>query len=516
MLENDAARAILRRPAGTGPSPHPLDALRGDGSAVPSQDLPLARALRSGATTREAEFEIVRGDGSRATICVDAGPVRDERGEIIGAVMSFSDITARRRLEAGRRFLAKASEVLASSLEYAETLRNVARLAVPVLGDWCTVDLIREDGQVERLAVEHVDPDKAALARELARSHSTKPEAHPTVSRVLGGGKAELIPELTDELLRSIAGTPENLRILTVLGARSAMLVPLCARGRVLGSITLVSGESGRVFTSEDLALAEELALHAGQAIDNARLYDESQAANRTKADFLSVISHELRTPLTAVIGYAELLALGIPEPVTERQGEQVERIEIAARHLLRLIEEILTITNLEAGTISVRREVVQLSELMARAEAIARPLAEEKGLTLELEMPEGDIVLESDSEKLLQVLVNLLSNGVKFTDSGSVRLRARSADGWVELAVIDTGIGLDRAHRRRLFETFWQAEQPITRRVGGTGLGLAISGRLIKLLGGEIDVHSERGAGSTFTARIPLRPVEALRSERL
>jgi signal transduction histidine kinase len=219
------------------------------------------------------------------------------------------------------------------------------------------------------------------------------------------------------------------------------------------------------------------------------------------------VISHELRTPLTAVIGYAELLALGIPEPVTERQREQIERIEIAARHLLQLIEEILTITNLEAGTVSIRVQPVELSEILRRAEAIARPLALDKKIDLTVEPLAEEITLQTDPDRLLQIFLNLLSNAVKFTDDGSIVVKVTREADYVEVAVHDTGIGITPEQKDRIFEAFWQAEQPITRRAGGTGLGLTISRRLLALLGGEMTVVSEPGRGSTFAARIPLRP---------
>jgi signal transduction histidine kinase len=324
---------------------------------------------------------------------------------------------------------------------------------------------------------------------------------------VIRDGKSALLPLIDDETLRSVAQNEEHLQILRSVGLRSAMIVPLTARGVVLGDLTLVAGESGRVFTERDLRLAEELAGLAALAIDNARLYDESQSANRAKADFLSVISHELRTPLTAVIGYAELLALGIPDPATERQLEQIERIEIAARHLLQLIEEILTITNLEAGTVSIRMQPVELSEILRRAEAIARPLALDKKIDLTVEPLDEEIELQTDPDRLLQIFLNLLTNAVKFTDAGSIRVTVQRERDYVEVSVRDTGIGITPEQKERIFEAFWQAEQPITRRAGGTGLGLTISKRLLDLLGGEISVRSEPGEGSTFTARIPLHP---------
>jgi signal transduction histidine kinase len=507
VYANRRAEAILRLPLAL-----PLDlaeyppcrGFHADGSEYRRSEWPLARALREERAVEAAEIEIERGDGSRGTVRVSAAPVRDASGRVAAAFSTFHVVTEQRRHDAGRRFLAEASKVLASTLDYATTLRNIARLAVPALADWCTVDIV-EEGRIRRLAVEHVEPEKAALAAELARRYPPDREARTGVARVLRSGRSDLLPEVDDEVLRGLAQDEEHLRILRELGLRSAMIVPLIARGEVVGDISLIAAESGRRYGPEDLALAEDLALRAALAIDHARLYDESQAANRAKSDFLAVMSHELRTPLTAIIGYTELLQLGVPEPVTPRQLEQLERVSVAAQHLLQLIEEILSISSLEAGTLRVRHEPVRLSELLDRAEIIVRPTALERDLELRIEPPSDDVALESDPDKILQVLLNVLTNAVKFTEHGSVTLTSRRAGDVVEIEVRDTGIGLSAADQARIFEPFWQAERPITRRVGGTGLGLTFTRHLGELLGGEIHVESEAGVGSTFTVRLPI-----------
>jgi signal transduction histidine kinase len=232
----------------------------------------------------------------------------------------------------------------------------------------------------------------------------------------------------------------------------------------------------------------------------------ESQAATRAKNDFLAVISHELRTPLTAIIGYTELLELGIPEPVSPGQREQLERVEISAHHLLHLIEEILTLVSYEGGKAVIHPAPVRLAELLHRAKVIVAPLAAEKQLDFFVEPLDEEIEMVADSETIVRLLVNLLSNAVKFTDEGRVRLRARRVGETVELEVSDTGVGLRPEHLEQVFEPFWQVEQPITRRAGGSGLGLAVSRRLARLHGGHIRVASEPGRGSTFTAILPMR----------
>ena len=191
---------------------------------------------------------------------------------------------------------------------------------------------------------------------------------------------------------------------------------------------------------------------------------------------------------------------------MSDRQREQVERIEVSARHLLQLIEEILTMTSVEAGHARVGNQKVELEELLRRAEIIVRPMALDKEIRLVVD-PVEPVVLETDPDKLLQVLLNLLSNAIKFTERGQVRVRARADGRSVLMEVADTGIGLTPEQRAHVFDPFWQAEEPITRRAGGTGLGLTITRRLLDLLGGQIEVESEVDRGSTFRVRVPLRP---------
>jgi signal transduction histidine kinase len=476
-----------------------------DGRPYSADEWPLARALDTGELVENEEIEIIRGDGSRGIVLAAAAPILDEEGRRVGASSTFMDVTEDRRLAWERRFLNRASAHLSTSLELGTTLRNVARLALPSLADWCAVDLLDDSGRIKRLVVEHHDPEKKAAAAELEKCYPPLLSNRFGVGNVLRTGVAEVYQDVDDSVAAEVAQDERHLQLMRELGLASVMVVPLIARENTLGALVFAVSDPERAFGPRHLALAEELALSAAMAIDNARLYHESQAANRAKADFLAVISHELRTPLTAIIGYAELMGLGVPEPIGDRQKEQVERIEVSARHLLQLIEEILTMANLETGQAELTHRSVRIDHLLKRAEAVAAPLATAKGLALNVEPPPPGLEIHSDGEKLLQVLLNLLSNAVKFTEEGEIRIRARAEGEQLAIEICDTGVGFDREYWSKVFQPFWQVEQPVTRRTGGTGLGLAITQRLIALLGGTIEVQSAVGEGSTFTIRIPL-----------
>jgi signal transduction histidine kinase len=232
---------------------------------------------------------------------------------------------------------------------------------------------------------------------------------------------------------------------------------------------------------------------------------DEAERANRAKNDFLAVMSHELRTPLNAIIGYGSLLRDGIPDPATPGQHRQIERIGASAKHLLALIDEVLSLSRLELGRERITPTSIGVGTLVEEAAAMMEPEARKKGLMLLLAVPEQESIMVTDAGKLRQALVNLLGNAVKFTDHGEVSIRARAEPevDQVVFEVEDTGIGISAEHLPRVFDAFWQVDQAPTRRVGGTGLGLHVTRRLVRLLGGDVSVRSVPGEGSCFTIRV-------------
>ena len=233
---------------------------------------------------------------------------------------------------------------------------------------------------------------------------------------------------------------------------------------------------------------------------------DEAERANRAKNDFLAVMSHELRTPLNAIIGYGSLLRDGIPDPATPGQRQQLERIGASAKHLLALIDEVLTLSRLDLGRERITPECVGIATLCEEAAAMMEPEASRKGLALTLHLPDPVYTMTTDAGKLRQALVNLIGNAVKFTDRGEVQVRAwAEQDGEVLVFEIEhTGIGISAEHLPLVFDAFWQVDQAPTRRVGGTGLGLHVTRRLVRLLGGDVAARSVMGEGSCFTVRVP------------
>jgi PAS domain S-box-containing protein len=461
---------------------------------------------------REAEQRADEAARLAGELARQAEALRDRADEAhrLAVELGLANVELRaasaRAEEARRRVsvLAEASSRLAASLDYRETVRTVAHLAVPALADWCFVEVKEDGGPIRLLACGHSDPEMVELAYETLRRYPIDRDAPHGTAAVLRTGRPEMMFEIPPGFAELMSRDEDHLAVIRRIGFRSYISVPLAVAGRTFGVLSLVQAGSGRLFGDDDVAFAEELAHRAAVAIENARLYEEALAANRAKAGFLATMSHELRTPLNAMIGYVDLLLMGIPDPIPVASQGQVERIRLATRHLLSIIEEILTFSRIEAGRETPEVEEVDLASLANEVSAIIEPLAREKGLLFHLPVEVDPPTLRTDPRKLRQILVNLLGNAVKFTRSGSVGFAVERGDGAVLLRVRDTGIGIAPELHEVVFEPFRQVDDAKTRTVAGTGLGLTVSRELARLLGGDVTVASAPGEGSVFTVRLP------------
>jgi PAS domain S-box-containing protein len=422
--------------------------------------------------------------------------------------------------QARAEFLSEASRLLASSLDHARTLESVARAAVPRLGDWCAVDMVVDPASaawpptVQRLAVMHQDPARIEWARELHDRSPPDWDAPGGLPRVLREGVIEFYPSINDEMLVASARSAEELALMREIGFAAYISVPLVVRSRIAGAITLCMAESGRHYRPADRELAEELARRASLAIEHAELYREAQEANAAKSQFLAVMSHELRTPLNAIGGYTELLELGIHGAITAEQRAALERIQHSQRHLLGLINNVLNFARIEAGQVEYRIEPLAVDRMIAGAVDLVEPQARAKKQALEVDLCRRPVTVLADAEKLQQVLLNLLSNAVKYTsEGGRIRVACEPDGETASISVSDTGIGIPADRLSAVFEPFVQVNTGPTRSADGTGLGLAISRDLARAMGGDLQVESVLGRGSTFTLTLPTAKTSAGRA---
>jgi signal transduction histidine kinase len=402
-----------------------------------------------------------------------------------------------------QRFLLEGSAQLSASLDYATTLGTLAQLCVSGVSDWAVVFCTDREGHPERVEVAHRDAAKAAPVNELRALLSEHGTVHPIVEAI-SSHTPRLVERVDADVLATLCRNSREAELVRELGADSLIIMPMLARGRQVGGLVLVRTAPASAFDAGDMALAEDIAVRAALALDNASLYQEAKAANQARSDLLAVVSHDLRTPLTAIIGYADLLAMGIPDALSPASGEQVERIRKSAQHLLYLMNELLTFTRLDAGHETLHLHEVDVREVVREVATFVEPLARQHGLRVETALPEEPLPLRTDPDKLRQVLLNLAGNAVKYTPRGSVNL-CLSTDGTAAMVQVrDSGVGISAENLANIYDPFWQADASHRSHDGGTGLGLSIVRRLVDLLGGSVQVESIVGEGTTFTLRVP------------
>jgi signal transduction histidine kinase len=293
--------------------------------------------------------------------------------------------------------------------------------------------------------------------------------------------------------------------------------LPLCVDEKTLGAIGL-SFKREAPFTPDERSFMLALAQQCAQALERARLFaaaerarGEAEAASMAKMEFLATMSHELRTPLNAIAGYAELLEMEIRGPITPQQREDLRRIRRSQQRLLSLVNDVLNFARIETGQVPYDIEDVPLDDVLRETEALVIPMLKARRLDYEYEGVHGDVLVRVDRDKFQQIVMNLLTNAVKFTEPGGrVQLRAQVRGADAVVAVADTGRGIPPDKLEEIFEPFVQIERGLTRTRDGAGLGLAISRELALAMGGDLVASSIFGRGSTFTLTIPLAQVAA------
>ena len=487
--------------------------LRGYLKCVHPEDRALAcramkQALRGEGDLR-VEYRIVRGGDQVRWLESRARILHDSDGghaQLSGVSM---DITQRKRIEQDLRFLAQASAEFATMTDIQPTFQRLARLAVPTFADWCVVDLLRDDGELERVAVAHANPEKASIAASLHRQLPPDPDMPHGIWNVLRTGRAEVIGDMRDNVLSKGSWEPERLEALRRLGLRSYLGVPLVTQGKALGVITFISAESGRIYGEQDLALAGDLARRAATAMENASLYQALQRSDRAKDVFLATLAHELRNPLAPISNMLHLLRLRQAAPGAAADRQPLDLIERQVGQLSRLVNDLLDVSRINTGKIELKREPADLVAVLHSAIETSRPHIEAAQHTLELGFGPGEAPLDADPLRLAQVFSNLLNNAAKYTNRGGrIQVTMTAEPTEYVVRVRDNGVGIAAPMLKDIFTVFTQVTHPVERSQGGLGIGLSLVEGLVHLHGGRVHAYSAgSGHGSEFTVYLPRTP---------
>lgn len=425
--------------------------------------------------------------------------------------VALRDITERKRIEREQRLLTEASTVLASTLDYEQTLAAVARLVARDLADWCIVEIVEEHGHLRRLKVASADPAKEALGASFEQFPIDRDRPY-LLRPVFETRRPLLIEHISAEHLESVAQGPAHLQVLRAVGPRSLMALPLLVHGRFVGVLAFISSTPSRVYGPGDLRIAEALADRVAVAMENARLYRAATEAIQLRDHVLGVVAHDLRNPLSAILMQASALR----RPEAERRSQKPrEIIHRAATRMNRLIQDLLDVALMEAGKLTIERARLSTGDLMDEAVEMQRPLASSSSVELRIDVERGVPEVMGDRDRLLQVFENLIGNAIKFTSAGGIILvGAAHRDQEVVFRVADTGCGIAPESLPHVFDRFWQATRAGRQ---GAGLGLPIVKGIVEAHGGRIWVESKPGQGSTFFFTVPTAsPAEDRRSDSM
>jgi signal transduction histidine kinase len=423
--------------------------------------------------------------------------------------------------ERERTLLRSAARAAASTERVDAT--DVVRPFLPTLGHWCLIDQITNGHGDRRLAAS--DSALEQRARSVEGVLELDGDASLGLVRALRRRRTERLEHVV--LSRPIAdregdSAEEARAALEVLVAGPVLVVPISARGRIIGALSFGRPADHAVFDDRDERLAEDLAQLVAMAIEYRRITSAAEAASKTKSDFLAMMSHELRTPLNAIAGYAQLLELGFRGSLTEGQRDAVNRILRGQEHLLTLVDAVLTFSRLTSGRLAIESTELDAADLIdvASEPLVVQFAAGEIDFRI-LPCPERARVC-ADRERAVDILRHLLSNALKFTPrGGSVTVGCEESAGTVHFVVADTGRGIPEAQRDAIFQPFVQVEKGLTRSADGSGLGLAIARELAERMGGSLTVTSEVGAWSRFVLSLtrateegPPRVIDSVPSE--
>ncbi len=476
------------------------------------QDLPKLLELLEHASNEhglECECRILNKHGAFRWHLIRVQPERyGSPKDIKSWLGTATDIEDRKKMEDTQRFLAEAGELLVSSLDYRRTLQSISRLAVPYLADWCSFDILSDDGKLENLVIHHNDPAKLDSAKKLHDVYLCSSNSKVGAGHVIKTGKTQVYQRIDSQILHQLAQDSSQINLARELGDSSAMIVPLTVHGKILGAVTFVSAESGRKYDQHWVEVAEELGRRTALALENSKLYKLSQKAIEVRNDFLSIASHELNTPITSLKLQLQMVKKTLTmnkggEFPLDRFSKSVEASVKQVDRLIALIQVLLDVSRIQSGKFTFSFGQVNAAELLSEVVDRHQEILVNSDCELKVKVDE-ELTVNWDKTRIEQVITNLLTNAIKYAP-GKIELCLKQEQENIRILVKDHGQGIPKDKLQVIFDRFERVTS--NESVSGLGLGLFIVKQIVDGHHGMIEVVSEPGDGTCFILTLPMDP---------
>lgn len=471
------------------------------GVTVKAEDSPITQAF-AGIESRDVPYLYIDLLGKHRWLSVSCAIIFDEAGVLLYIVKTVRDISHLNSCEDRLFFMLESAKILSKKVDFRTWLLEKAKLTVPSLADWCAIDVLNAEGDLERIAVIHQDQKMTDYLFEFEKQFPTTEKNSSDLYKVIKTGEAQLVPLVTDETTRQGARSPEHLEAMLRLGLKSLMIIPIFARGNTLGALSLGYAESGRVYTQDDSEFFRAFCNELGIVLDNGRLDDEISKRDKAKDLFLASLSHELRNPLAPIKSALELLKL---YETTTDVREELDNIEYQFDHLAKLLGDLLDVTRFTQSKIEITPHTLELRKLVERSLKASEALLRTSEITLHFTYPSTPLPIWADETRMEQAITNLIGNATKFTGAGgSIWVDLLKENNSAVFKIRDNGEGINPDDLPNIFEIYYQGRDSTTS--SGLGIGLSLVQKIVDLHKGSIAAVSEgRGKGSEFIIKIPL-----------
>ena len=460
------------------------------------------------------EKRYVRKDGTNRWVHATASIIHDHNKNPKYGIAIVEDIHEQKKSEQMLRLLADSSKILAESLNYKEAVSQVVDMLIPEFADWCTVDLLEEDDVYHRIKVGYAKQEDSDIAAKLYKYTANVKSKNLFIDKALSSRKPILVNKIDPKNTFKYVNDKDHLKLILSMKQKSFMAVPLIARGKIIGVITLRSTQESRLYSKVDLLFAEQIANRMALAIDNSRLYYRAQKAVSLRDDFLAIASHELKTSLTTIKALTQIMQRESDRNGNDRSMNLFTKMDTQLNRTTKLINDLLDVGKIHTGKYTMTKEALDIDAVVRESVENCQRFSSRHTIVLEGKTKEK---VYADKDRLHQVLANLITNAIKYSfDSIDIVVTLKKDKNNIIIGVQDFGIGIEKNETQKIFERFFRADTKARNRTSGLGLGLYISHELVKQHNGFIQVKSKVGEGSTFYIYLPRLSEDAKKGKKL